>query len=111
MSKLTKHNLERQAMNQNSEKPHKGRIENWTFHNLSRKTKDFVVIGEVYDYPDWTIRQGEYITTSLVVSVGYDQDNNPVRVETENSRYDLGKPYKVSYPQAEATKEPDNNGS
>jgi len=57
---------------------------------------DFVVMGDIYDYPDWAIRSGEWIRTSLVVAIGYNEEGDAVRVETENSRYDLGKPYKVT---------------
>lgn len=70
-----------------TEKPHKGRIEQWekvtyTFPEEPART---LVWGLFVDHPEWM--ENSYGHTSYIVA----QDGN--EIETRNSRYTLGEPY------------------
>jgi hypothetical protein len=67
-----------------TEKPHKGRIEQWEEVEVGDYT---IVIGLFVDHPEWM--ENSYGQTSYLVSRNYLTGE----IETRNSRYTLGEPY------------------
>ena len=50
--------------------------------------------GYVYDHPDWTLFDGEYIYTSTIIEIADDRKS----AKTQNTDYTLGEPSDGSPP-------------